>query len=203
VQAGIVPSLSRPGGNVTGINYMAAELGAKRQGLLHELAPRAARIALLVNTTNPVSAESEIRDVKGTAAIIGWRVDVFTARTNRESETAFAALVQNGADALAVAADPFFIDRRVQIVTLATRHLLPAVYFLRDFAEVGGLMSYGASNLDRNREVGIYTGRILKGEKPADMPVVQATRFELVINQSTARALGLEIPPTLLAAPTR
>ncbi len=199
VQAGIVPSLSRPGGNVTGINNMASELGAKRQGLLHEMAPRAARIALLVNTTNPVSAESTIKDVEGTASSIGWRVEVFTAGTHSEIETAFAALVRNGAEALVVGADPFFIDRRVQIVTLATRHLLPAVYFLREFVEVGGLMSYGASNLVRNREIGIYAGRILKGEKPADMPVVQSTRFEFVINLSTARAIGLEVPPTLLA----
>jgi putative ABC transport system substrate-binding protein len=194
-----VPSLSRPGGNVTGVNYMASELGAKRLGLLLEMAPRAAHIALLVNPTNPVSAESTIKDVSAAASASGQPIDLFKAGTNREIEAAFAALVQNRADALIVGADPLFIDRRVHLATLATRHLLPAVYFLREFAESGGLMSYGPSNLARYRELGIYTGRVLKGEKPADMPVVQPTRFELVINLPTARAIGIAVPPSLLA----
>ena len=198
VKAGIVASLRRPGANVTGVNYMAAELSAKRLSLLHELAPSAARIALLVNPANPVPTQSMIEDTEAAAGAIGRHIDVFKAENSREIETAFAALVQKS-DALAVGADPLFLDRRVQIVTLATRYLLPTVYFLREFAEIGGLMSYGASDFARNREVGIYTGRILKGEKPADMPVMQPTQFELVINLPTARAIGLEIPPTLLS----
>jgi putative ABC transport system substrate-binding protein len=199
VKAGIVASLRRPGGNVTGVNYMAAELSAKRLSLLHELTPRAARIALLVNPTNPIPAETIAKDTEAAAGTVGWHIDVYKAETSREIEMAFAALVRNRADALAVGADPFFIDRRVQIVTLATRYLLPTIYFLREFADIGGLMSYGASDFGRHREVGIYAGRILKGEKPADMPVVQPTQFELVINVSTARAIGITVPPSLLA----
>ena len=199
VKAGIVASLRRPGGNVTGVNYMAAELSAKRLSLLHELAPSAARIALLVNPANPVPAETITKDTEAAARTIGRHIDVFKAETSREIEMAFAALVGNRADALVVGADPLFIDRRVQIVTLATRHLLPTVHFLREFSEIGGLMSYGASDFGRYREVGIYTGRVLKGEKPADMPVMQPTQFELVINLPTARAIGIPIPPSLLA----
>jgi putative ABC transport system substrate-binding protein len=173
----------------------------RRKGryLLHELAPGAARIALLVNPANPVATQTIITDTKAAAAAIGRQIDVFEAETSDEIETAFAALVQSRADTLLVGAEPFFIDRRVQIVTLATRHLLPTVYFLREFAEIGGLMSYGASDFARNRDIGIYTGRILKGEKPADMPVMQPTQFELVINLPTARAIGIPIPPSLLA----
>src|SRR6266446_7158897 len=178
---------------------MAAELSAKRLSLLHELAPSAARIALLVDPTNPVATQSIIEDTQAAAGAIGRHIDVFEAENSREIETAFAALVQNRADALVVGAEPFFIDRRVQIVTLATRYLLPTVYFLREFVEIGGLMSYGASNFARYREVGIYTGRILKGEKPAAMPVMQPTQFELVINLPTARAIGVTVPPSLLA----
>jgi len=199
VKAGIVASLRRPGGNVTGVNYMAAELSAKRLSLLHELVPSAARIALLVNPANPVPAETITKDTEAAAGTIGRRIDVFKAETSRQIEMAFAALVRDSADALVVGADPLFIDRRVQIVTLATRHLLPTVHFLREFVEIGGLMSYGASDFGRYREVGIYTGRVLKGEKPADMPVVQPTQFELVINLSTARAIGITVPPSLLA----
>ena len=199
VKAGIVASLRRPGGNVTGVNYMAAELSAKRLSLLHELTPRATRIALLVNPANPVPAETVPKDTEAAAETIGLHIDVYKAETSREIEMAFDALIQNRADALVIGADAFFIDRRVQIVTLATRYLLPTVYFLREFAEIGGLMSYGASDFGRYREVGIYTGRILKGEKPADMPVVQPTQFELVINLSTARAIGITVPPSLLA----
>jgi putative ABC transport system substrate-binding protein len=140
-----------------------------------------------------------MKDVEAAATVIGRQIDVFKASTNGEIETAFAALVQNRADALLVGADPLFLDRRVPLVTLATRHLLPSVYFQRQFVEVGGLISYGASNLVRYREIGIYAGRILRGEKPADMPVVQPTRFELVINLPTARATGIVVPPSLLA----
>ena len=199
VKAGIVASLSRPGGNVTGVNYMAAELGAKRVSLLRDLAPNALHLALIVNPANPIAAESEIKDAEAAAASIGQQIDVFKASTNGEIETAFAALVRNRVDALLVGADPLFLDRRVPLVTLATRHLLPTLYFQRQFVEVGGLISYGASNLVRYREIGIYAGRILKGEKPADMPVAQPTRFELVINLPTARATGIVIPSGLLA----
>src|SRR5215831_17287672 len=164
VQAGIVPSLSRPGGNVTGVNFMASELGAKRLSVLQELVPRATRIALLVNRTNPISAESVIKDVERAASAAARHVEVVEASTSREIEMAFAALAQKRVEALVVGADPFFIERRVQLATLATRHLLPTVYWLRAFVEVGGLVSYGASDFVRYREVGIYTGRVLKGE---------------------------------------
>ena len=200
VQAGIVASLRHPGGNITGVNYMAAELSGKRLALLHEFTPHAARFALLVNPANPVAAETITKDAEAAAEMIGQHIDVYKAETSREIEVAFAALVRNRADALIVGADPFFLDRRVQIVTLATRYLVPTVHFLREFAEIGGLISYGASDFGRNHEVGIYTGRILKGEKPADMPVVQPTQFELVINLSTASAIGISIPPGLLAS---
>ena len=199
VQAGIVPSLSRPGGNVTGVNFMASELGAKRLGVLQELVPRATRITLLVNRTNPVSAESVIKDVEGAASAAARHIEISEASTSREIEMAFAAFVQNRSEALVVGADPFFIERRVQFATLATRHLLPTIYFQRAFVEAGGLVSYGASNFERYREVGVYTGRILKGEKPADIPVVQPTKFELVINLPTARAIGVVVPQSLLA----
>jgi putative tryptophan/tyrosine transport system substrate-binding protein len=199
VGAGLVASLNRPGGNVTGVHFLAAVLGAKRLGLLHELRPEAARFALLVNPNNPVSAEAMIKDVTAAAATIGQQIEVITVGSYREIDTAFAALVQKRADALLVMADPMFLTRRVQLATLATRHALPAIYPLREFAEAGGLMSYGSNQTERFRQVGIYTGRILKGEKPADLPVMQATIFELVINLQTARALGLDIPPTLLA----
>jgi ABC-type uncharacterized transport system substrate-binding protein len=199
VKAGIVASLRHPGSNVTGINYMAVELSAKRLSLLHELMPSASRIALLVNPANPVPAETIAKDTEAAAKTIGRHIDVYKVETSREIEMAFAGLVRDRADAVLVGAEPFFIDRRVQIVTLATRYLLPTVYFQREFAEIGGLMSYGASAFGRYREVGIYTGRILNGEKPADMPVVQPTQFELVINLSTASAIGVTVPPSLLA----
>ncbi|MFL5071453.1 MAG: ABC transporter substrate-binding protein [Xanthobacteraceae bacterium] len=199
VKAGIVASLRHPGGNLTGINYMSVELSAKRLSLLHELTPSAARIALLINPANPVAAETMAKDTETAAEAIGRHIDVYKAKTSREIEMAFAALVRDRADAVLVGADPLFLDRRVQIATLATRYLLPTVYYLREFSEVGGLMSYGASQFARYREVGIYAGRILNGEKPADMPVVQPTQFELVINVSTASAIGVTVPPSLLA----
>jgi ABC-type uncharacterized transport system substrate-binding protein len=199
VVAGLVASFNRPGGNVTGIHYMSGELGAKRFELLHELRPGARRICLLVNPNNPVAAEAAIKDVTAAAAVVGRQIEVITAGSYRDIDTAFAVLVQKQADALLIAADALFMTRRVQLTTLAARHTLPAVYPWRDFAEAGGLMSYGASQADRFRQIGRYAGRILKGEKPADLPVMQATTFELVINLQTARALGLEIPPQLLA----
>jgi putative tryptophan/tyrosine transport system substrate-binding protein len=200
VEAGLVKSLNRPGGNLTGIVNLNAELGAKRLGLLHELRPQAARIALIVNPNSPISTDWTIRDVQAAAATIGQRIDVFTAGSNRDIDTAFATLVQGRADAVLVsAADPFFVDRRVQFATLSARHLMPAMFAAREFTEVGGLISYGANNRDRNRQVGVYTGRVLKGEKPADLPVARATKFELVINLQTARTLGIDVPPTLLA----
>jgi putative tryptophan/tyrosine transport system substrate-binding protein len=198
VEAGIVASLSRPGGNITGVNFMSSELGAKRLGVLQELVPRATRFALLVNRTNPLAAESVIKDVETAASAAARQIEVFDAGTNREIEMAFAALVQKRAEGLVVGADPFFTERRVQMTTLATRHLLPTIYSIRAFIEVGGLVSYGASDFVRYREVGIYTGRILRGEKPADLPVVRPTKFELVINLPTARAIGVIVPQSLL-----
>jgi ABC-type uncharacterized transport system substrate-binding protein len=200
VQAGLVGSLNRPGGNMTGIVNLNVDLGAKRLGLLHELKPDAARIALIVNPGSPIATETTIKDVQLAASTIGRHIEVFRAGTNREIDAAFARLVQGRAEALLVSgADPLFVDRRVQFATLAARHVMPSIFAAREFAEVGGLMSYGASNLDRYRQVGIYTGRVLKGERPADLPVARATKFELVINLQTARALGIEVPPTLLA----
>jgi ABC-type uncharacterized transport system substrate-binding protein len=199
VQAGLVASLNRPGGNFTGVHFLAAALGAKRLGLLHELRPEAARFALLVNPNNPVTAETMIKDVTAAAATIGRQIEIITAGSYREIDTAFATLVQKRADALLVMPDAMFLTRRVQLATLATRHALPAIYPLREFVEAGGLMSYGSNQTERFRQVGIYTGRILKGEKPADLPVMQAAVFEFVINLQTARALGLDIPATLNA----
>jgi putative ABC transport system substrate-binding protein len=199
VKAGLVPSLSRPGGNLTGVNYMQSELGAKRLGLLHEMVPLASRFALLVNPNNSVAAEGTIKDVEAAAAAIGRHVDVVRAGTQREIETAFAGIVQDRRDALVTAPDPLFFDHRVLLATLAARHALPAIYGPREFVDSGGLMSYGASNMDRYRQVGIYTGRVLKGEKPADMPVIQPTKFELVLNLPTARVIGIAVPAGLLA----
>jgi putative tryptophan/tyrosine transport system substrate-binding protein len=199
VMAGLVPSLSRPGGNLTGVNYMQSELGAKRTGLLHEMVPLASRFGLLVNPANWVAAENTIKDVGMAAAAIGRHLEVVNAATAREIETAFGRIVQNRLDALIVAPDPLFFDRIVLIATLAARHALPAIYGPREFVDAGGLMSYGASNQQRYRQVGIYAGRILKGEKPPDMPVIQPTKFELVINLPTARMIGIAVPSSLLA----
>ena len=198
VKLGLVASLNQPDGNATGVNFFSAELGTKQLGLLRELLPLAARVGVLVNPKNPV-IESWLRDVTETASNVGVQTDVVRASDGREIEDAFATLMHNKPDALLVAADPFLFGRRVQLTTLATRHVLPTVYPWRDAPLVGGLMSYGTSLSEIYRQVGIYTGRILKGAKPADLPVVQSTKFELVINLPTARALGLEIPPTLLA----
>jgi ABC-type uncharacterized transport system substrate-binding protein len=198
VQTGLVASFNRPGGNVTGMNFMNVELGAKRVGLLHELLPGAARFAMLLDPTSPAAA-THITVGRTAAAAIGRQIEFLNASTNREIDTAFANLVQKRADALLVGPYPLFSNRRVQIVTLAARHAVPAIYSAREYAEAGGLMSYGSSQTDEYRQVGLYTGRILKGEKPADLPVMRPTKFEFVINLQTARLLGIEVPPTLLA----
>ena len=192
VQTGLVASLNRPGGNVTGVSSMSGELGTKRVGLLQELVPRAAaRLAALVNPNNPL-AEAFVADIRAAASAIGRQIEVVTASTSRDIDTAFATLMQKRADALVVGPDPLFVSSRVQLAALAAHHAVPAIYPFREDAEAGGLMSYGPSNTDLVRQAGIYTGRVLKGEKPADMPILRAIRFELVINLKTAKALGLD-----------
>jgi len=198
VKVGLVASLPRPGGNAPGVNFLVVELASKQLGLLHELVPTAVRVGLLVNPRIP-QTELATRDVAAAASAIGLQIEVVEASDSREIEAAFRTLVRNRADALVVGPDPFFVSRRLQLATLATRHAIPAVYNIREYAEAGGLMSYGTSPTEAYRQVGIYTGKILKGAKPADLPVVQSSKFELVINLPTARALGLEVPPTLLA----
>jgi putative tryptophan/tyrosine transport system substrate-binding protein len=198
VKLGLVASLARPGGNATGINFFLAEVVAKRLGLLHDLVPKAVRIAVLVNPTNAVIAEATLREIPEAARVLGLQISVLNASTPREIEAAFAALVRDRAEALYVAADAFFISRRGQFVTLAARHGIPAAYSVREEVEAGGLMSYGTNLLNMYRQVGVYAGQILKGARPADLPVVQSTKFEFVINLQTARALGLEVPNALL-----
>jgi ABC-type uncharacterized transport system substrate-binding protein len=199
VKTGLVASLSRPGGNVTGVSDIGVELAAKRLGLLHELLPGATRFALLVNPDNPGITEAFITEAQMAASAIGRQIEVVTASTNGEIDRAFATLMNKRSDALLVSTDALFVTRRVQLVTLAARHAVPAMYFRREFAEVGGLMSYGSNLADQFRQNGIYAGRILKGEKPAEMPVQLPTKFEFVINLQTAKTLGLDISPTLLA----
>jgi putative ABC transport system substrate-binding protein len=200
VPVGLVASHNRPGGNATGVNFLVAELGSKQLGLLHELIPAAARVGLLVNPKSPTTIpEQAMRDVTAAASAIGLQVDVVQASDSREIESVFGTLVHTKADALLVGPDAFFVSRRLQLAILAARHVLPAVYNVREYAEAGGLMSYGTDVRDAYRQIGIYVGRILKGAKPADLPVVQSSKFELVINLPTARALGLTVPPTLLA----
>jgi len=198
VQSGLVESLNRPGGNVTGVTTVGAELGAKRLGLLHALLPSATRFAMLANPIYPVNALL-IADLRTAASIISRQIEVVTAGTNRDIDAAFAIMVQQRLDALVVPPDQFFISRRVQFATLAVRHAVPVIYPVRDFVEVGGLMSYGSNIADQHRQVGLYVGRILKGEKPADLPVMQPTKFEFVINLTTARVLDINVPTTLLA----
>jgi putative ABC transport system substrate-binding protein len=199
VKLGLVASLARPGGNATGVNFFTAEVMAKRLGLLRELVPAAARLAVLVNPANVGRAASTRSELEPAARILGLQIQFYDASTSKEVDAAYATLVRERPDALFVASDGFFTDRRVQLIALAARHALPAAYSVREFVEVGGLMSYGTSLMDTYRQVGVYAGRILKGEKPADLPVLQATKFELVINLQTARLLGLEVPPTLIA----
>jgi putative ABC transport system substrate-binding protein len=196
VKLGLVASLARPGGNATGMNFFAVEVMAKRLGLLHELVPKAVRVAALVNPGNPAA---DLRDVQEAARAIGLQIHVLNATTIGEIDAVFATLARERPDALFVAPDALFLSRRVQIATLAARGRIAAAFAFRDHVVAGGLMSYGADNVARFRQMGVYTGKILNGTKPADLPVVQATKFELVINLKTAKALGLTIPETLLA----
>ena len=198
VRLGLVASMARPGGNLTGINFFTTELTAKRLSLLRELVPTATRVAVLVNPTGP-AAETTLRDVEAAARAIGLRAQVLNASTSREINVAFATFVRERPDSLFVFADPFFSGRRAQLVNLASHHSIPATYPGRQYPEIGGLMSYGSNLTDAWRQVGAYTGRVLKGAKPADLPVVQSSKFELVINAETARMLGLTVPPTLLS----
>jgi putative ABC transport system substrate-binding protein len=199
VQLGLVASMSRPGGNVTGATMLAVELVPKRLELAHELAPTASVIAALINPANPSTAEPQSRDLLAAARTLGLQLHVVHASTERDFDTVFANLARLRPRALVIGSDGFFISRNEQLATLAVRHAMPAIFQDRAFAAAGGLMSYGGSLPEAYRQAGIYTGRILKGEKPADLPVVQPTKFALIINLKTARVLGLDIPPTLLA----
>jgi len=197
VKLGLVASLARPGGNATGINIFNVEITAKRLGLLHDLVPKAIRVAVLVNPANAPVAETTLRDIPEAARALGLQIHIVNASTSREIEAAFAALGREQADALFVASDIFFNSRRVQLATLAAHYRIPAAYYAREAVEVGGLMSYGADRADMYRQVGVYTGQILKGAKPADLPVLQSSKFEFVINAQTARLLGIEVPNAL------
>jgi putative ABC transport system substrate-binding protein len=199
VRLGLVASLAKPGGNLTGVNFLAGELAAKRLEFLRELVPAATRVAVLVNPANATTAESTLRDVASAARTMGLQIRVLQTGTSREIDAAFDTFVRERPDAVFVNPDPFFLSRRVQLVHLASRHAVPASYGQREFADIGGLMSYGPSLLDAFRQVGAYTGRVLNGTKPADLPVVQSSKFELVINHQTAKMLGLTVPPTLLS----
>jgi ABC-type uncharacterized transport system substrate-binding protein len=199
VRLGLVASFGRPGGNLTGINFFNAELTAKRLRLLHDLVPKAIRVAVLLNPANASSTETQLRTVQEAAPSIGLQIQILNATTIGEIDAAFATLERERPDALFVAGDAFFVSRAVQFATLAARGRIPATYSLRDYVAVGGLMSYGTDFTEAFHQVGVYTGKILKGAKPADLPVVQSTKFEFVINMQTARALGLEVPAQLLA----
>jgi putative ABC transport system substrate-binding protein len=200
VKMGLVASLARPSGNATGINFFNQEAVAKRLGLLHDLVPKAVRIAVLINPANISATEPTLGDIQEAARVLGLQITVLKASTSPEIEVAFSTLMSDRADALFVAPDSFFSGRPVQFATLAAHHRIPAAYTQRDFVEAGGLMSYGTDIPDMFRQVGAYTGQILKGAKPADLPVLQSTKFEFVINMHTARALNLEVPPQLLAS---
>jgi len=199
VRLGLVANLARPGGNLTGINYFNSELVAKRLELLREMVPAATRVAVLVNPTGP-NAETTLRDAASAARAMGVQVQIFRAGTSREIDTAFVTMTHERPDALYVSNEAFFNSRRVQLVHRATLHKLPTTYSQRQYPEIGGLMSYGTNVTDAFRQVGVYAGRILKGAKPAELPVVQATKFELVINAQTARMLDLTVPDKLLVA---
>jgi putative ABC transport system substrate-binding protein len=198
VKLGLVASLARPGGNATGIDFFTQELVAKRLGLLHDLLPKAVRIAVLVNPANLPTAETTLQGIREAARALGLQTMFLNASSSREIEAAFATLVRDRADALFVNADVFFASQAVRFATLAAHYGIPATYDQRAFSEVGGLMSYGTDVLDTFRQVGVYTGQILKDAKPADLPVVQSSKFEFVINLQTARLLGIEVPPSLL-----
>ena len=199
IALGLVASLARPGGNLTGINFLNNELAAKQLGLLRELVPGAARVAVLVNPANAMNAETTLREAEVAAGAMGLQIQVLNASTSREINSAFATFLRERPDALFVSGDGLFTSRRVQMVQLTTFHKIPTTFANREFAEVGGLMSYGANIADAWRQAEVYAGRILKGAKAADLPVVQATKFELIINAQTARMLGLTLPPQLLA----
>jgi putative tryptophan/tyrosine transport system substrate-binding protein len=198
VGQGLAASLNRPGGNATGVNVLAVELEPKRLELLRELVPRVASIAILVNPSTPLAA-LQVKQLQGAARATGLQLETLRASRQDELDTAFAGYLQRRPDAMVVAADPFFNDRRDRLVALAAKHAVPTIYEWREFVDAGGLMSYGANLKDTYRQLGVYAGRILKGAKPADLPIEQPTKFELVINLKTAKALGLVIPPTLLA----
>lgn len=198
VESGLVASLNRPGGNITGVSFLVVAQGAKRLELLRDLVPKVASIALLVNPSNP-NAEPQTKDTQLAAAALGLHLDVLRASSNDDFDTAFATLVRQRAGALFVSADPFFISRRDQLVELAARHAVPTIYFAREFTAAGGLMSYGSSFAAAHRQAGNYAGRILKGEKPGDLPAILSEKFEFVINLKTAKALGLTMPDKLIA----
>jgi len=199
VQIGLVASLNRPGGNLTGVTTLSVEVGAKRLELLQELIPTTTVIALLVNPANPTLAETQSRDAQAAARTLGLQLHVLHASSEHDFDTVFATLAQLRAGALVIGADAFFSSRSEQLAALALRHAVPTIFQWREFAASGGLMSYGTSLTDQYRQLGVYTGRILKGEKPADLPVLQVTKLELVINMKTAKALGLTVPLPLLA----
>jgi putative ABC transport system substrate-binding protein len=198
VTVGLVASLNRPGGNLTGVTNSGVEIGAKQLALLHELVPATTTIALLANPTNRTLAEAQSRDVQAAASKLGLQLHVLYARTERDFDTVFATLAQLRVGALVIGADSFLISRSEQLAALAVRHAIPASFYFREFVVAGGLMSYGGSFTDAHRLVGVYVGRILKGDKPADLPVLQPTKFELIINLKTAKTLGLTVPPTML-----
>jgi putative ABC transport system substrate-binding protein len=202
VKLGLVANLARPGGNATGFNFFAQETLAKRLSILHELVPKSVRVGVLVNPTNAVNTESTLREVREAASALGLQIEVVNASTIEEINAAFAALARKRADALFVGGDALFTSRRVQLATLAARDRIPAAYSQRDFPAAGGLMSYGTNVTDAWRQVGVYTGNILNGAKPAELPVQQAVKFDFVINRGTAMLLGIEVPPTLLALTT-
>ena len=199
VKSGLVASFNRPGGNATGVSDIGVELAAKRLGLLHELLPGAASFAVLVNPDNPSISNPFVAEVQAAAAAIGRQIEVVTAATNSDIDMAFATFAKRHVDAFLISPEALFVARRAQILTLAARHAVPAIYHRREFVEAGGLMSYGSNFADQFHLTGIYAGRILKGEKPADMPVQLPTKFEFVINMQTAKTFGIDVPTTLLA----
>jgi putative ABC transport system substrate-binding protein len=198
VEVGLVASLNKPGGNITGVAYMNSELAGKRLGMLHELLPQAARFAVLVERNNP-SNDAVVADVRAAAASIGREIEVVAAASASDIIPAFTSLVQKRVDAVLTSPSQLLYDRRMQVLALAARHALPVIYPAREWAQAGGLMSYGSSFNEQNRQAGIYAGRVLKGEKPANLPILRATRFELVINMQIANALGIDVPASLLA----
>ena len=200
VKIGLVASIGRPGGNATGVNFFTSDVVAKRLALLHDLVPGAASVAALLNPSDATRAEAVLSDLQAAARTIGVQLQIHNASTSGEIDAAFAALVRERAGALFVSPDPFFNTRRVQLATMAAHHSIPTASAAREYVDAGGLMSYGANLPDMFHQAGVYTGRILKGAKPADFPVVQSTKFELVINLQTAKLLGIDVPPTLLAS---